>query len=502
MKKLIPLMLAASFISLSSYADDLVGDDSCFVISGTRADHNGALSRLKQAENAGKKYSFAGYDCNIFNSYTELKNHLAQSGLPKHSPIFVMQVAHGGYSGTAVLNGGHVDSARILKEIRDLSVNYKVAFLNQSCYGGSVIQDKIVWDDKNPQSSSIDRTCLWTDASPGRVAFNLDSIVRSKNPYTLEQAYLNLPDGIISSAAWSEVKMTDYYNAISILPGYQLNKAPTTKELDPKASFFLTGMRNIISENDQELSLSAAKIIDSAKFVLSPMTSDLGVRSIINVSKHSTYNFQAVQQAIFIPPVSTDACTLAVRKFVAAQWYPVFRSHDQVWGLFLEKLSKNLKNDAEFIAACPDSNIENNTTAQEWLDWLSQHSPIAKQMENYVRSLNGLEKAFQGMGLDAQAIFKFITEEADKDLQAVSSLNKSEIILSIIGRSIIAEEMQMTIMPGGQRQYTGYPNVGTVGATGNVLPAFAIASLLKPEMSHNLDERRRNACRSIMLKPW
>lgn len=502
MKNTISTFLLGSFLSLSFHAiaaeAEIVSDENCFVVSGGHYDHNGALTSLVAAERAGTKYSFAGYNCSIFNSYKALKIHLANS-VEKESPIFVVQIAHGGLGGTSALNGGTISAGQLLKELREISASYKVAFLNQSCYGGSVIQEKILWDESNSNSESIDRTCLWSDSLPGRVAMGLNSILKSKNPYTLEEAYTALPDGIVSSAAWSEVGMAKYHYAISQLPGYRLKDKLVTKELAPLSGQFLNGMADIISSHN-EVAPNAKKIMNSAKFVLSATTKDADIKSYLALAKAGQYNFEAVRVGTFSPPASTDVCTLAVRKFVQAQWYPVFRVYDSVWGLFLNKLQSELPENKEFKESCGDSGIEANVSAMDWARWLNKYSPVGFQMENYARAVDNYARNNPDAAKAGLSLEKFVAD-AFADLN-ITPTTKTDILLSIIGRTILNEESSYLQMPDGSRMLTGYPNVGVEGATGNVLPAFNLASFKQVEMKNPLDERRRNACRSIQLKAW
>ena len=504
MKNTLSSLLLGSLLSFGAQASpevpaEIVGDDHCFVISGANYDHNGALATLRAAKRAGTKYFFAGYQCSIFASYKELKIHLA-SFVERHSPIFILQVAHGGIGGTATLDGGHHSSAQILKEVRDISVNYRVAFLNQACYGGSNLQDKILWDETNSASESIDRTCMWADALPGRVALGLQSILRSKNPYTLEEAYAALPDGITSSAAWTEVGMTKVHHAVAQYPGYRLKEKVVIQELAPHTSKFLTGMSEIINENDDDLAVNAKGIVESAKFVLSANTKDSDIKSYLSLAKAGQYNFEPMRLATFSPPASDNVCTLAVRKFVQAQWYPIFRSHENVWGLFLSKLKNELGEDKDFKENCQASEIESNVTAMDWSRWLNKHSPVGFQMENYARAFDNFSQNNPDATKSGISMAKFV-DDAFAELQ-ISSLKKPEILLSIIGRTILNEESQFIRMPDGSRMLNGYPNVGVEGATGNVLPAFNLASFKKENLKSSLDSRRRNACRSIQLKAW
>lgn len=502
MKKSLPLALLSSLLSISfavAAEPEIVGDDACFVVSGGKFDHNGALSELVRAERAGTKYSFAGYKCSIFNSYRELKNHLAISGIPKDSPIFILQVAHGGLGGTSALNSGTILPAQLLKEIREIGASYRVAFLNQSCYSGTVVQEKILWEEANTGSESIDRTCMWADAVPGRVAVGLNNVLRSKNPYNLEEAYAAAPVGVVSSAAWSEIGMAKYYKAIGQYPGYRLKEKVVVEELSGLSSNFLSGMGKIIAQND-EVEKSTEVIFNSAKFVLAPKTNDAQIKAFMGVAKAAEYDFEKVRAGTFDTPVSDNICTTSIRKFVQAQWFPVFRMHQAVWGIFLSKMKTELVANKEFQAACPDSGVERNLTSMDWAKWLGKHSPVGVQLEPYARALDSVIKVYPEL-LGESLNLQTIVNEVDLE-NGISPRGKTEILLSIIGRTILDEESTYIPIGDGTRSLAGFPNLRVEGATGNVLPAFNLASLKQEELRNPLDERRRNACRSIQLKAW
>lgn len=502
MKNTLSTLVLGSLLSFGAQASpeaaEIVQDDHCFVISGANFDHNGALSTLVSAKRAGRKYVFAGYQCTIFGSYKELKVHLASS-VQKESPIFIMQVAHGGIGGSALLDGGSHSSSQILKELRDISANYKIAFLNQACYGGTNLQDKIAWDEANSASESIDRTCMWADSLPGRVAVGLNSILRSKDPYTLEEAYTALPDGVISSAAWTEVGMSKAYHAVAQYPGYRLKEKVVISQLAPHTSKFLNGMAEVISENPF-LPANSRVIMDSAKFVLSASTKDADIKSYLSLAQAGQYSFEPMRVATFNPPASDDVCTLAVRKFVQAQWYPIFRTHNNVWGLFLDKLKNDLPENKDFKENCPESEVAANESAMDWSRWLTKHSPVGVQMQNYARAYDNFQHNNPDAAKHGITMQKFV-DDTFAELQ-ISPLTKNLIFLSIIGRTILDEESAVIKMPDGSRMKSGFPNVGTEGATGNVLPAFGLASIKKENLSNTLDSRRRDACRSIQLKAW
>lgn len=497
MKKQISLMLFATLLSLSAHAEaDIVGDDSCFVISGAKFDHNGALRRLSNAEKTGR-YSFAGYQCRIFDSYAALKTYLPNAGIPYDSPIFIIQTAHGGMGGTGQLNGGTLSANQINKEIRDISANYRVAFLNQSCYSGSVLQEKLIWDKAYSQSRSIDRTCYWAKSSPGRVAYDVDSFPKSNQPYTLEEAFSKTAEGIISSAAWSETNMAGFHTAMSQYPGYRFRERSVQQELYPHSVKFIGGLHRVIAENESMVSPRHKAILDNARFVLAPETSDGEVKEVIRMSRSSGVsiaNQEPIRQAIFFPPASTDLCTLAVRKFIVSQWYLVFsNTSTNVWYSFQENLQKDMKNYPGLSDACTDLG-EGNRTAQDWATWLAPHSPMGALMAGETGKIDNVSSILSKAEVNYS--------EAPRSLNVDELLQKQEIILSIIGRVILTEESSAMIVPGGYSQMAGNPNVGVKGATGNVLAAFNLSSVKAPYLQDSRDERRRNACRSIQLKAW
>lgn len=479
MKNLFNLLsLAVLILTCSAMAEStVVQDNACFIVSGTKHDHNGALKALKKAEQEGRPYQMAGYQCKIFNSYKEIGTHLQKIKLPKDSAIFIVQIAHGGGTGSALLNSGNVTSEQILKNIRELSQDYQVAFVNQSCYGGNALMNKIVWDKQNPDSESIDRSCIWTGSSPGRVALGLDTIPQSKKPYTLEEAYSKKPDGIMSSAAWDQVNITDYYESIAIHPGYTLNDVAVNEKLFPHTSF-MNEMQRLIADSLLDLPSESKVIIESALYVLDPDTTDEMVKKKLAIKINPLQRLEEIRQAIFFAPATTNVCSQVIRKFIVSEWYTVFsHANENGWPLFNDHLKTELK---KYPGSEACSNLgEMNQSPLEWSRWLAKHSPLGDVMNK----------------------FYFIqkVEAVQNDLTFDQAFNKKSIMQNIIGKKVSREESHI---PTPSEGVLPYPFVGVNGATGNVLPAFNLASFKTPNMSHPLDERRRNACRSIKLKAW
>ncbi len=487
MKKLLPLMLLTAFTTLAVQASpEVVGDDACFIVSGAKWDHNNAFYRLSISERTNRIHSFAGYSCRVFDSYTALKSHLATSRIEKHAPILVVQMAHGGSGGTAHINSGHISGDQINKELRDLSVNYKVAYLNQSCYGGDLIPKKLNWDQANPTSPTIDRTCVMTDSVPGRVAFARDNVPRFKEDYTLEDSYTKNPTGLVSSSAWSTVKMGEFHYAQSQLPGFALRKPEIAQKIYPLVSRFVRGLNSIIEEYGPKDSLTKT-ITNNALLVLDPAATDSVVKGLLKAPRGSSFQaLEPIRQAIFFPPVSENACTLAVRKFIVSQWYLVFTNNtsDQ-WGQFQANLKEQLKDYPGVADSCSDVG-QSNKSISDWSAWVSEHSPIGEIMKEKTSAIASIE-------LKSGSYIREITFE--------ESLSKANTILSIIGREILPEESANMDL-GSFKSLVGYPNLRVHGATGNVMPAFNLASFNMPEYTNSLDERRRNACRNIQLKAW
>lgn len=489
MKKLLSLMLFTAFTTLTAQAWDspeIVGDDACFIVSGAKWDHNNAFYRLSVSERTTRRHSFAGYSCYVFNSYTELKTHLATSRIERHSPIFVVQMAHGGMGGTAQLNAGTISVEETNREIRALSLNYKVAYLNQSCYGGELIPNKVNWDQANQGSSTIDRTCIMTDSILGRVSWSRDNLPRSQEAYNLEESYAKHPTGLLSSSAWSSVKLGELHYAQSQYPGHHLRRPEVIQNLYPLTSRFVQGMNSVI---DQYAPRSSAykSIVDNALLVLDVDTDDTTLRTLLKAPRGNTIqSLEPIRQAIFFPPASENACTQAVRKFIVSQWYIVFSvNNGDQWSMFQENLSTKLKDYPGLPEACSDLG-ESNKTSSDWISWLKPHSPISDLMEERTSGVASIEIK-SGMEIPL--------------LSSEQIFTKMGSIQSIIGREILVEETGNFTL-GTIRTNVGYPNLGIPGATGNVLPAFNLASMKIPDYQNSLDERRRNACRSIQLKAW
>lgn len=494
MKNLSLILLSMTLSVLSTQVSAaVVPDNACFIISGTKHDSNGALARLRTAELKKSKFSFAGYNCSIFNSYQEMRTHLSYLRLPQGTPIIVVQEAHGSAGGFALLNFGGIEARTVVKEIRELSETYKVAFFNHSCFSGDMMIEKLNWEQQNQHSKSIDNSCVWTHSLPGRVSLGIPepTSYASRN-YNLEESYTRGPVGLLSSAAWSKVGIHEYYNGIASIYGWKLENRDVSDSLYYRSSRFLEGLSEIILENKDQV--KAKNIIDNALFVLDPTTNYDSLKSITKTSS-VTLNKEKIRQAVFFPPATTDTCTLGVRKFLVSQWYMAFTLSDstQVFDLLKKNLETQLKPEYySDLAACSDLGKENKNIT-EWIQWLKPFSPVADVLQGHGASANGLSDMMSstelGSGMNARR------------LSMDEIYTKNKILLSIIGRSILNEETKVTSIPGNFYPSSyGFPSLGEPGATGNVLPAFTLASIKAVSLENSLDQRRRSACRGIELK--
>lgn len=500
MSKFIAALAGVTLMSLAQMAQaEIVADDACFVVSGAKRDWNGALRRLSNAEKNGHKYFFSGYNCSIFDSYGDLKQHLKTSRILKDSPILVLQIAHGGIGGTAELNKGTLSSSQVLSEIRELSKIYRVAFVSQSCYGGTMLQDKIHWEEKNPNSESIDRSCMWTTSIPGRVTY-ISDLLRSKDPYTFEEAYLKKPVGVVSSAAWSEVGMANLHYAQSQLPGFVITKGQADDQLNPLAENFLNGVIGVLKEGYPSLPSNLKNYTDNAMMALHPSMEDARLEAIIKSLQTTQADIQVIRAPVFDQPVSEDKCTYAVQEFVKEQWYPAFRGSTQPWLTFLKNLRAINVSSNAVSENCGDT-LENKT-ATDWANWLAKYSPLAQHMKTFAKAHDELEKTLDKEISGYDSLVEEMTQSLVDEKIVAPMKSKREIVLSITGRLVWNAESIYSRSERGFLDWMPSPNLGKVGATGNVLPAFVSSSIVLPELDHSLDARRREACRSIELKAW
>jgi hypothetical protein len=489
-----------------------VSEDACFVISGTHFDYDNAFSSLTQAERSHTKFKFGHYRCSIFNSYPELDAYLSRSYLPEGSPILVIQAAHGGAGGTGEFNGGLIEADQELVAYRKLANHFSVAIMNQSCFSGTLLQEKLEWDDAHPQSKSIDNLCLWADSLPNRESYSSVYSESFKRPYTFEDAYLASPKGILSSAAWSESEMTGYTTARRPMPIWMLKRANAKKLLTPLAETFMTQMVRILKEGAANLTGENEKIYENADLALSTSMDDASLSAYITAHKSESpaptasqsltpdgsFYSPDVRNAVFNPltaSMASDACAQAVHQYIISLWYPVFRSSQHIWTDFVKSFDAASANgNTGMSTAC--QNFSSPKSGVEWVSYLSHYTSVTNFMGDYVST-----HAADGVS-NTQVAAQAVNPEPYVSAANGSFLSrKRETFDSIIGNEVWNAEASYANVPIYGNVRTAIAGLNVPGATGNVLPAFVLASLVRQDMPNALDQRRRNACRNITLLP-
>jgi len=498
------LLLSVGFAA--SARADIVPDNGCFVISGTKHDGNGALSQLTAVERGHQKLRFGAYQCTIFNSYGELKTYLKTSGLSAGAPIMVLQIAHGAPGGSAALNGVPGSGLRyaedLLKDYNDLASIYRVALINQSCYSGDMLEALIAWQSHNAKSKTIDNLCMTTAALPGRVSVDVVAqmdISPFHQVFNIEDAYLAHPVGLITSAAWGEVHMTDYTEPKSQLPTYPLYKTQHPEvftKLAVDATTFMDGVSNMLHRDSSALSPLIRSYVQNAEIAMSSATTGTKIRAYENAKRTasiSDMDHTAVRGAFFQGTHGDDACANDLRTYAASEWYKVFaQATGAPWPVFAERLMSEAKT---ALPNCADTPKTQDIV--EWANWLSVRSTLGQYLLKYGKAQAAFDDAFGVNSTDYDGAFRTLIASAN---QSMNQSNNLTAFLSGIGVDVDRGEMQNMPIAPGVSEVVAVPTLGAMGATGNILPAFTAMSLVQSNAMNPVDSRRRNACRSIELK--
>jgi hypothetical protein len=511
-KIFLTLMLLMGVGAASAAQASVVPDNGCFAISGTHHDGNGALQLLTDAENAHTQFGYAGYRCSIFNSYQELKAHLASeakaneqdpsTGLAIGSSILVIQIAHGGPGGGALLNSNLPKSMTPPEQLRsayeDLSSRYHVALINQSCYAGDLMENLLDWEDQHADSPMMKNMCLVTDSIPGRVAVSINKMDRSSlgGEITLEDFFLSRPDGMISSAAWSQSKLVKYAIPRVNLPSYPLfaiQHPDQISSLTPIAEESLAQMNQMFAQDASLLSSTNRSYVQNARVALKgtfsaeKMGAYLKVKSLAQLGSDE---MQGAQASFYGRIRSQDSCALAIRDYLSSSWNPSLQS-GKFWATFLQQLMATSR---AVLPSCNDA--PSNTDPVAWASWLAIRSDVGTLLMPFALAQSKFNVAF---GVETYDYDGVVNDLLNSSVSASEEVQLSQF-LSAIGITVNPNEYEIDQVETGLSSNVAVPTLGIAGATGNVIPAFSIMSLIQPTLPNPLDQERRDACRSIQLK--
>lgn len=197
----------------------------CFVVSGIEKDHARSLKDRTLIQSETSK--IAGKNCIVVKSWKELNEKIAAKKLPRDSDILIVQGAHGATNGIDVkflCDAEEPTAEEVLGHLKKLSGQYRVGATIHSCYSGEIMKQKLLQDETN--NENLDKLCLYTSSSMGRITYGQDkdilSQLKSARPgQTLENLFLKVRSGMISSAAWSEIGLPEYFAKETVEQGYK-----------------------------------------------------------------------------------------------------------------------------------------------------------------------------------------------------------------------------------------------------------------------------------------
>lgn len=225
--KLFYFLLSLS-ISFSAMAAE------CFVISGVEKDRSHSLKDRTLFQNESSK--IAGKNCTVVKSWKELNEKITAKKLQKGSDILIVQGAHGvnffddnkGQTAKFLCDAEEPTAEEVLGHLKKLSGDYRVGATIHSCYSGEIMKQKLLQDETSDEN--LDKLCLYTSSSTGRITYGQDQDIlaqlKSARPgQTLENLFLKVRSGMISSAAWSEIGLPDYFAKETVEQGYKTLQA-------------------------------------------------------------------------------------------------------------------------------------------------------------------------------------------------------------------------------------------------------------------------------------
>jgi hypothetical protein len=196
-------------VSISAFGNDY----KCFIISGLKRDHNGAVYDTPTM----KSKSVKGMKCEIFDSWTSLEVHLKTLSPQK---ILIYQGAHGLPGGVAQFNSGDEQAENIIKGLQDFSQQgFHIGYLSASCFSGDLLKKLIAVQTLAPPNKKL---CVLTDAYMDKPSMNRemmlsDAIENTSSGSSLNDVFKNMIGGMSSAAAWSDTGIDLHFANQSLL---------------------------------------------------------------------------------------------------------------------------------------------------------------------------------------------------------------------------------------------------------------------------------------------
>ncbi len=462
----------------------------CFVVSGLKKDHNNFLGNRNLFKSEFSKV--AGKQCTVVGSWKELDKVLITKKLPKGADVLIVQGAHGNEDAnrkiTFSCDAGTATSGEVLNYLNKFSANYQVGAVIHSCYSGDLMRDKLLQDEANPKN--LDKLCLYTSSSMGRVTWGTEGDIIAKlesaiSGETLEKLFLKVRAGMISSAAWSEIGLPEYFSKKTNEMGYK-----TLQALDGITRGELSCATDLGAAN---AALCAAPGITDAIYedlstFQDPLLSDSDkIQGVVYFERQS----KAAKEALLKSPTSKLAKAQSdCYQFIQKTYKDNFGSkleNLETWDV-IEKSVPIIKKMPGYASCETFTKLLPKERAEEGKNLIE--GPYTDQVNMFRYKVDLLQKRYSKRKMDDSFNIKEFAKSAIGEKSVCNPDNKQQIIQSMFGDSFFLNETSMT---SGPDEMINDRNVSTQLA----LKSFQNASMMKKEMPSEKDQKRRAACRNF-----
>lgn len=476
------------FFSLSVCAAE------CFVVSGAEKDHSNSLKDKSFFKNETSKV--AGKNCTVVKSWKELNEKIEAKKLPRNSDVLIVQAAHGVdyFDGETrktrfLCDSEEPTAEEVLGHLKKLTGKYRVGATIHSCFSGEIMKQKLLQDEISGEN--LDKLCLYTSSSTGRITYGqnqdiLAQLKAAKPGQTLENLFLKVRSGMISSAAWSEIGLPEYFAKETVEQGYK-----TLQALDKITR----------AEFSCESDLGAA----NAALCAAPGITDTIFEDLM------TFQNPTIGHSVKLEVISNFT-----NKIKSA--------NDKLKTTPTDKLAKSQKACYEFLLETYQSNYGKELENLESWDYVEANMPFFKKMskiahcetyssllpQNDPRSLeevvqnnfyNGtklyretvdkLQRRYSKRKMDDSFDIKDFARAASGEKAVCNPNDKQQIIQSMFGQSFFFDEMSSDLQPDEMIQ-------GRNVSTQLALKSFQNASLGYKKQNEK-DELRSKACKDFKL---
>lgn len=467
----------------------------CFVVSGIEKDHSNSLKNKNFFKNGLSKV--AGKDCTVVRSWKELNQAIASKKIPKGGDVLVVQGAHGAddYDNLGNKNprflcdADEPTASEVLGHLNKLSEQYRVGATIHSCFSGEIMKQKLLQDEID--GKNLDKLCLYTSSSTGRIAYGRDGDIigqleKSKPGQTLENLFLKVKAGMISSAAWSEIGLPEYFSKKTVEEGYK-----TLQALDKITRGQFTCESDLGAAN---AALCAAPGVTDAVFedlmtFQDPIIPD-------SVKGEVVANFKN-----YISMAQAGLKKKPGDKLLSAQqscFKFVLTTYQENYGNELENLESwdYIESNIPIFKKLPG--FASCMTYSKLLPADNPKTPeqiIQNNFENgtryYRESVDKLQRRYSKRNIDDTFDIKDFAKAASGEKSVCNPNDKQQIIQSMFGESFFFDEMASDNQPDEMI-------MGRKVSTQLALKSFQNASLGRKSLELK-DEKRAKACKDFKL---